>query len=80
MTLHTLTQFLGWVTLINIGLLSFTTVALLFMRGFAVKVHARMFAIEERDLNRAYFQYMAQFKMLVIVFNLTPYLALRIMG
>jgi hypothetical protein len=38
-----------------------------------------MFGLEDADLSRAYFQYLAQYKILVFVFNLMPYLALRIM-
>ncbi len=39
-----------------------------------------MFGLDEKDLNRAYFQYLAQFKILIIVFNVTPYIALKLMG
>jgi hypothetical protein len=37
-----------------------------------------MFDLAEADLSRAYFQYLAQYKILIFVFNLMPYLALRI--
>jgi hypothetical protein len=38
-----------------------------------------MFGLDDTDLSRAYFQYLAQYKILIFVFNLMPYLALRIM-
>lgn len=58
----------------------FSTVMLLLIKGFAIKMHSKMFDIEEKDLNRMYFDYLGRFKILVIVFNLTPYIALKIVG
>ncbi|NOX98388.1 MAG: hypothetical protein GXP30_01435 [Verrucomicrobia bacterium] len=80
MTIETLTELLGWVTIINMGLLMVSTVMILLMKGVAIKMHSKMFAIEEKDLNRMYFQYLGNFKILVIVFNLTPYIALKIIA
>jgi hypothetical protein len=36
--------------------------------------------LSEVDLLRAYFQYMAQYKIVVLVFFLAPYVALKLMG
>jgi hypothetical protein len=78
MDLETLTEFFGWMTVVNMGLLIFSTVMLFLLRGVAIKMHSKMFDLEVKDLNRAYFQYLAHFKILVLVFNLAPYLALKI--
>ena len=67
-------------TVVNMGLLVFSTVMILLLRGVAIKMHAKMFDLDEKDLNRAYFQYLGNFKILVIAFNLTPYIVLKIMG
>jgi len=80
MTQETLTEFLGWTSVINIGILTFTSIMLMLMQGFAAKIHSRMFKLDELDVKRAYFQYLAQFKIAVLVFNLAPYVALKIMG
>lgn len=80
MNVETLTELFGWMSVISIGILMFSTFMLLAIRKFAVNVHSKMFHIDEKDLNRAYFQYLAQFKIVVIVFHLTPYLALKIIG
>jgi hypothetical protein len=37
-----------------------------------------MFGLSEDALSRAHFQYLAQYKVAIFVFNLAPYLALRI--
>jgi hypothetical protein len=78
-SMETLAAFLGWCTLINLGMLMFATLMLASMRASVSRIHGSMFGLEEADLSRAYFQYLAQYKILVFVFNLVPYLALRIM-
>jgi hypothetical protein len=78
-SLETLAAFLGWCTLINMGMLIFASLALASMRGTISKMHGSMYGLDDTDLARAYFQYLAQYKILIFVFNLMPYLALRIM-
>jgi hypothetical protein len=80
MSIETLTELLAWITAVNIGLLLLTTILLFLMKDFAVKIHSKMFDIDAKDLNRMYFDYLGRFKVLVIVFNLGPYIALRLMG
>lgn len=80
MTHDALTEFLGWMSVINIGFLMVTTVFLILMPEFPARVHSRMFDVDEQDVKKAYFQYLAQFKLAVLVFNIAPYLALKIMG
>ncbi len=77
-SLETLTAFLGWCTVINIGLLMFAAVVLGLMRGPISQIHAKMLDLNESDLSRAYFQYLAQYKIAILVLNLVPYVALKI--
>ena len=79
-SLETLTAFLGWCTLINFGLLIIAAVAIVLMRGSISGIHSSMFRLEQNELSSAYFQYLANYKILIIVFNLVPYLALRIIS
>jgi hypothetical protein len=78
MTIETLAALLAWSTVLNMGMLTFAALMLVSMRGSISNIHARMFKLEEADMSRAYFQYLAQYKILIFVFNLMPYLALRI--
>jgi hypothetical protein len=80
MNIDQLTTFLGWAAIINIGLLLLSTVALLALRRPITQIHAHLFGLDEKDLGRAYFQYLAQFKIATIVFTIAPYLALRIIA
>lgn len=79
-TLGAIQEILGWCSVINIGLLILSSVTILAMRGPIIKMHSKMFSLSEEDLSRAYFQYLAQFKIVVLVFNLVPYIALRIIA
>ena len=42
MTLESLTTFIGWCTVLNMGILTMSSVALMLMRGPVQKIHARM--------------------------------------
>ncbi len=77
-TLETLRAFFGWCSAINIGLLILSTILMLALRGWASRIHARMFNLGESDISRAYFQFLALYKLAILVFNLVPYFALRI--
>lgn len=79
-TIATVTELLGWSLVINLGFLTAATLILLSMRDTMIKLHGKMFGLDTGDLSRAYFQYIAQYKIAVFIFNLVPYLALRIMG
>ena len=78
-SIETVTAFFGWTTIINFVLLAFSSIMIIATRGSISRVHGRMFGLESADLSRAYFQYIAQYKIAIIVFSLTPYLALKLM-
>ena len=78
MSIEQLTSFLAWCTLLNMAFLITATLALYVMRDFVMSIHSRMFGVSKSNLPNIYFKYLAYFKIAVIVFNLTPYLALRI--
>lgn len=80
MTMTELTELFGWMTLINIGLLVVATFSLMLMRDWVEPIHQRLFSLKPRVLRKVYMQYIAYYKIVVLVFNLTPYLALKIMG
>lgn len=77
MNIETLTTLFGWMTVINIFILLFTTLAIIVMRERVVKIHAQMFGVEESELTPVYFRYLANYKLMILVFNLAPYIALK---
>ena len=79
-SLDTLTAFFGWTTVINLVFLAVSTIIVIAMRETISRYHGKMFGLESADLSRAYFQYIAQYKIAIIVFSLTPYIALKLMA
>jgi hypothetical protein len=79
-SVETIREILGWCTILNVGVLVFSSLLLMIAGSPIKRIHAKMFGLSEDDLSRAYFQYLAQYKIATLVFNLAPYLALRIVG
>ena len=80
MTIEALTEFLGWASIINIAFLLFSTLVVILMRETITGIHSKLFGLDKKDLVRDYFQYLGQFKIAIIVLNIAPYIALKIMA
>jgi hypothetical protein len=80
MDMTAIQEFLGWCSLINVGLLTFSAVVVVWLRGPISRIHAKMFALEPDGLPRVYFEYLALYKIAIIIFNIVPYVALRIIA
>jgi Zn-dependent protease len=79
-SLETLREFLGWCTVINMGILLIAAIVAGPMRGVVSGIYSKMYGLSEADLSRAYFQYLAHYKIAIYVFNLVPYIALVIIA
>jgi hypothetical protein len=79
-SLETITEFLAWCTAINFGILLLAALMLTVMRSWIVKVHTRIFRLSEEDLLRAYVQYLAHYKIAIIMLNFVPWVALKIIA
>ncbi|WP_182866492.1 DUF6868 family protein [Rhodopirellula sp. JC639] len=77
-SLELLLAALGWSTLINLGMLTLAAGLLAFWGDAIGRLHQKWFHLEKRELQQAYFRFLANYKLLVLVFNLVPYLALRL--
>lgn len=78
MSLENLTAFFGWMAALNIGYLIIATLALTIAKKWMLGIHSRLFQIEERDLLTAYFNWLANYKIVALVFSIVPYIALRL--
>lgn len=78
MTIEQLTSALGWCTLINYLILCVSSAFLAFSRDWMMEMHSKWFGVSKDALPGIYFKYLAYFKIAIIVFNLTPYIALLI--
>ena len=80
MTIDTLTTFLGWCSVINIGVLLFSTLMMIVVRDFAIKLHSSLFGVNPKELPLIYLQYLGNFKIAIIILNIVPYIALKVMA
>ncbi len=78
--LEVVREFLGWCSIINIGLLMFTAIFIIFAVDMISKIHSKLFNLDKSSLPRLYFKWMAYYKILIIVFNIVPYFTLLIMS
>ena len=79
MTLDQLTTFFGWMSVLNIAFLLVATIGLSLLRPVAVRLHSALFTLDEDTLNRAYFSYLANLKILTLIFCVAPWIALKLM-
>lgn len=80
MTLEIIRDTLGWCTLINIALLLAWWLILMFGRNFVYSLHSNWFKLSEESFDSIQYAGMAFYKVAIFLFNLVPYLALRIVG
>ena len=74
-----LKQFFGWCTVLNISILILASIGLVIFKGPVARIHGAMMGIDEKALNKAYFNYLANYKIAIFIFCLAPYLTLKVM-
>ncbi len=79
MTLATLSAFFGWMAILNIGFLLLATLAAMFMRPLAYRIHRKIFDISEADIDLEYYRFLAHYKILGLITSVIPWLALQMM-
>ena len=80
LTIEVLKKFFLWMTIINFGLLSFYFIFFLLCRGFIYRLHGAWFKMTEEKLNSTLYKTLAFYKIIVIAFNLVPYIVLVIIS
>lgn len=80
MDLETTRQFLMWCTIINVGLLAFWTLMLLAAPQLVYNTQRKWFPLSQDRFQLFMYGFLAMFKILVVIFNLVPFIALSIMG
>ncbi|MBN1276903.1 MAG: hypothetical protein JXA35_05370 [Deltaproteobacteria bacterium] len=80
MTVEIIRSVLAWCSVINIGLLLFWFLFFTLAHDFIYRMHARWFNIPVETFDSIHYASMAIFKTGIFIFNLVPYLALRIVS
>ena len=76
---ETIREFLGWCTVMNIGLLSWWFLVFWLAHDWMYRFHSRMFKISEERFDAIHYAGMAAFKIGIFLLNLVPYLALSLL-
>ena len=77
--IQVITEFLGWCTVINYGVLLFSTLMIVALGDWAKTIHRKLFKISKEQLDPMYFTFLANYKLAIFIVNLAPYIALKIM-
>jgi len=76
--LDQLTEFFKWMTIINIGLLVLSSVLIMILKNVKCKMHGKLFGIKQEGVVVVAYGYLEMYRVLVIVFNIVPYISLFI--
>ena len=80
MDIQTLTNLFMWCTILNGSLLLLWTTMCTFAPDLVYRMQRKWFPIPRETYNVIIYSFLGLFKMVFLVFNLVPYLALLIIG
>jgi hypothetical protein len=80
MTLEIIRSTLAWATVINLGILLWWFIFISLAHDWTYRFHRKWFKLSEEKFDTIHYAGMALFKIGIFLFNLAPYLALRIVG
>jgi hypothetical protein len=78
MNIEKLTAFFMWCTIINGGLLVLVIIVGIIGLDLVYSIHGKLFQIPREALNVAYYSFLGLYKIVWLVFNAVPYVALLI--
>jgi hypothetical protein len=73
----TVISLLGWSSIINLGILIYWFLMILFARQWVYRLHGRWFQLTESQLDVIHYAGMGLYKLMILFFNLIPWLLLR---
>lgn len=80
MDIHILTTFFMWCTIINGTILILWTVFIMFTPDLVYRTQCKWFPIPRDIFNVVIYSFLGLFKIVFLVFNIVPYVALTIVG
>lgn len=75
-----LVSLFGWMSVINLVCLLLFTLFLTLLKPVTLTIHTKLLGIKEEQLELLYIKVLAYYKLTVIVFVFSPYLALKAMA
>jgi len=80
MDIQTLTDFFMWCSIINMGILIFLALVFLLAPNLTYRLQSRFIPISRETFDMIYYSFMGFFKVIVLVFNVVPWIALEIIA
>jgi hypothetical protein len=80
MDIQTLTTFFMWCTIMNGALLVLWTTMLILAPDLVYRTQSKWFSIPRATFNVVIYSFLGLFKIVFLVFNVVPYVALLIVG
>jgi len=77
MSIETLQTFLGWNLVIHVAMLMVVFLFLTLGKNWMIRMHQKIFDLPKEQLLRSYFNFLATYKILVIMLVLVPYVVIR---
>ncbi len=80
MTVEIIRDDLAWSAVINMGLLLFWFLFMTLAHDFVHRFHGKWFKLSMEKIDAIHYTGMLFFKICIFLFNIVPYIALRIVG
>jgi hypothetical protein len=80
MTLETVRAVIAWSAIANLGILLSWFLLFILAHDFMYRLHGKWFAISREAFDTLHYGGMGLYKLGILLFMLTPYIALRIVG
>ncbi|MEO9824313.1 MAG: DUF6868 family protein [Paracoccaceae bacterium] len=80
MDIGQVTAVFGWMLVINVVIYALAAVMIIFARGWVSNLEARITGIPAEEWPGIFVDYLSRYKIAILVFNLAPYFALRVVG
>ena len=78
MDIDSIRTFFMWCTILNVALLSLSSLMCICAKDWAYRMHNKFYGISREAFNIAIYSFLGVYKVLIFVFCLIPYLALLI--
>ena len=78
MDIEKLQEFFFWCMLVNLGIYALTAILILIFHNTVLKIQKKMFRLDEETVSKAVYRYLANYKLMITVFNFVPWIAILI--
>ena len=80
MTVEVMSEFLAWCSVINVGLLIFWWLWFTLAHDVVYRIHGKWLKLSVERFDAIHYAGMTFFKLCIFLFNVVPYIALRLVG